>query len=595
MKSNHFWYEFAVFRQLWFLTKIYFRRQKKLLAVTLLLGFFAETLAMAMPQLTGNLAGTIGEWHTFRRAALLFLGVGVVQFLFAVVNDVLDRLLKDRLDRDAFCFTHEAILSLDPDCFKENSGGENLLNLNAGRGVAATILELIAFPLYYGGGLTVGLLFLFDALDNIHLPLWLTLLLVGGMAVQPFLTWYFGKLIARAYTKVRESCKEINDETLNDLHAPVELHLMDALKRRMQAMFKIQHQLALRMDKAMLLHIASRYSMSLLILLFQFAIVVSVLCHYDAQSPVVRDLVAAILLIPLMFNHLNKLQQMYNNIKDQEPYIRKIVDLFRRKSRLPDGEKSFPAGNLPSVELRDVSFAYDAGQNVLKHITFFLAPGKCGALVSPSGGGKSTIFKLLCRLYLPQSGNIRVAGKDVFAIRESDYRARCVMISQFPLFIQGTIRDNFHLQCPGASDAEITAACQKFRLPQLLDVKPETIADHKLTLGADNLSGGQRKLLALSRASLMKPELLLIDEPSAGIDGSMIQSHLLPALRALKGSMTMILIDHNLNFISSIADDVFLLEGGNIAESGACRKLLTAPQSRFARLVAEWNIAHPQK
>ena len=148
MKLSIFSHDRQVLKQLCFLGKIYFRNQKKLLIISIMLGFFAETLAMVMPQLTGNLAATLQDWKQFRNAACCFLGVGLVQFLFAVTNDVFDRLLKDRLERDAYSFTHAKLLTLDPAYLQTHTSGELLLNLNSSRGIAFELLELICFPVF---------------------------------------------------------------------------------------------------------------------------------------------------------------------------------------------------------------------------------------------------------------------------------------------------------------------------------------------------------------------------------------------------------------------------------------------------------------
>lgn len=593
MKFSIFSHDRQVLKQLCFLAKIYFRDQKKLLAVSLTLGFFAETMAMLMPQLTGNLAATLQDWKQFRTAAFYFLGIGLVQFLFAVTNDVFDRLLKDRLDRDAYSFTHEKLLTMDPAYYQNNTSGELLLNLNSGTGIAYELLELICFPVFYGSGMVVGLVFLFQSLRNIHLPLWLVIALVAGMAVQPFQTWFFGKLIAKAYTKVRESGKEINEEILNDLHAPVELHLMNAVSGRIKQMFSIRHLLALRMDKAMLLHIASRYSMSLLILLFQFAIVISVLMNYDLRGTVVRDLIASILLIPLMFNHLNKLQQMYNGVKDQEPYIAAVYELFQTRNELPAGTRECPGDTDAGLELDGIEFSYSGGPQVLNGVSLSMLPGRTYALVSASGEGKSTILKLVGRLYLPEKGTITWGGINIFGIREHLYRKNCVLCSQFPLFIKGTVRDNFKLQNPDITDREIMELCQKTGLDSILSVPEKQIPEFELTLGADNLSGGQKRLLAVARCLSLRPRVLMLDEPSAGVDGPTMQKYLIPLLKRIKDEKILIAAaDHNINFLSSISDEVFILENGKIIEHDEIERLRKNGESRFRQYEAKWNDLH---
>ena len=589
MKFSIFPHDRQVLKQLGFLGKIYFRNQKKLLIISIMLGFFAETLAMVMPQLTGNLAATLQDWKQFRNAACCFLGIGLVQFLFAVTNDVFDRLLKDRLERDAYSFTHAKLLTLDPAYLQSHTSGELLLNLNSSRGIAYELLELICFPVFYGGGMVVGLICLFQSLRNIHLPLWLVAALVAGMAVQPFQTWFFGKLIARAFTKVRESGQQINEEILNDLHAPVELRLMESVKQRIGSMFSIQHVLALRMDKAMLLHIASRYSMSLLILLFQFAIVISVLLNYDLQGPVLRDLIASILLIPLMFNHLNKLQQMYNGVRDQEPYIQAVYDLFRQQSGLPDGDRPFPSGHGHGVELKDVTFAYENGKKVLNGLDLKMEPGLIHAVAAPAGEGKSTILKLVARLYRPQTGLVLIGGQEVSAFREESFRKHCIVCSQFPLFIKGTVRQNFQLQLPEITDAEIADACGKTGFVSVMGLEPERIPDYELTLGADNLSGGQRKLLSLARCMACRPALLLLDEPSVGADALVIHRYLIPVIRKCRETLTVILVDHNMSLVNGIADRIHVLSNGIVAESGSPAELLEKDHGKFALLYRKWT------
>ena len=590
MKFSLFSHDRQVLKQLFLLGKIYFRNQKKLLTISLVLGFFAETLAMLMPQLTGNLAATLHDWHQFRQAAFCFLGVGLVQFLFAVTNDVFDRLLKDRLGRDAYHFTHQKLLTMDPAYYQNHTSGELLLNLGSGSSIAYELLELICFPVFYGSGMIVGLIFLFRSLQNIHLPLWLVTALVAGMAVQPFQTWFFGKLIAKAITKVRESGKTINEEILNDLHAPVELRLMDAIGGRVRQMFSIQHLLALRMDKAMLLHIASRYSMSLLILLFQFAIVISVLMNYNLQGTIIRDLIASILLIPLMFNHLNKLQQMYNGVKDQEPYIAAVYNVFRKENTLPAGTVREPGDSAAEIKLEKIDFAYPDGPQILHEISLSMRPGKTYALISASGEGKSTVLKLISRLYLPISGTITWGGIDILDIREEYYRRNCVLCSQFPLFIKGSVRDNFKLQNPDITDEEILYYCGETGFDSILTVPKQQIPDFELSLGADNLSGGQKRLLAVARCLSLRPRILLLDEPTAGIDGPTIQNYLIPLIKQIKNAKILIAAaDHNINFLSSISDEVFILENGQITEHDELQVLRNSSESRFRQFEEKWN------
>ena len=152
------------------------------------------------------------------------------------------------------------------------------------------------------------------------------------------------------------------------------------------------------------------------------------------------------------------------------------------------------------------------------------------------------------------------------------------------------MRDNFKLQNPDITDQGIMELCRKTGLDSILSVPEKQIPEFELTLGADNLSGGQKRLLAVARCLSLRPRVLLLDEPSAGVDGPTMQKYLIPLLKRIKNEKILIAAaDHNINFLTSISDEVFILENGKIIEHDEIEKLRENGESRFRQYEAKWN------
>lgn len=240
-----------------------------------------------------------------------------------------------------------------------------------------------------------------------------------------------------------------------------------------------------------------------------------------------------------------------------------------------------PAGML-GVSVDGVSFAYRDGTPAVSELTFQVLPGEVACVVGPSGAGKSTLLSLLLRLYDPDAGTIRVNGQDLRNIRLAGLRDRLSLVPQDPWILDGTIEDNIIFGQPNATPGDVRRAAALALVDEFVDRLPEGYAT-QVGEGGGQLSGGQRRRLALARAIVRECSLLLLDEPTNGLDAESEATVMAALRRAIEGR-TAIIVSHALS-VAAVSDWVIVLEGGRVAEQGRPTDLLEAGGA-FARLWA---------
>ncbi|OYV37067.1 MAG: cyclic beta-1,2-glucan ABC transporter, partial [Rhodospirillales bacterium 20-64-7] len=241
------------------------------------------------------------------------------------------------------------------------------------------------------------------------------------------------------------------------------------------------------------------------------------------------------------------------------------------------------------VRFEDVSFRYPAsGAPVLSDVSFTAQPGKAIALVGHTGAGKSTAMALLQRLWDPTSGRITVDGQDLRDITLDSLRSHIGVVFQESLLFNRTIRDNLLVGCPAATDDEIEEACRMADAHEFIIRQPQGY-DTMIGERGTSLSGGQRQRLAIARALLKNPPILILDEATSALDAA-TEAKVSKALRRLMAGRTTFIIAHRLSTVRD-ADEILVFEGGQIVEQGDFNALL-ARRGRFAELV-ETQLAQP--
>jgi ATP-binding cassette subfamily B protein len=223
------------------------------------------------------------------------------------------------------------------------------------------------------------------------------------------------------------------------------------------------------------------------------------------------------------------------------------------------------------VRFDDVTFGYSADRNVLRNVSFHIAPGQIAAFVGPSGAGKSTITQLVPRFYDPQSGSVQIDDHDVRTITLESLRRHIGIVTQETYLFHDTIASNLRYANPDATDAELIAAAKAANIHDFIATLPDGY-DTVVGERGHKLSGGERQRLAIARVLLKNPCILILDEATSALD-SHNEAAIQEALDVVMRDRTSLVIAHRLSTIVN-ADVIFVIEDGHIVESGTHAVLL---------------------
>jgi ATP-binding cassette, subfamily B, bacterial len=300
-------------------------------------------------------------------------------------------------------------------------------------------------------------------------------------------------------------------------------------------------------------------------------------------------LIAYLLYIDMVFSPVQQLSQVFDGYQQAMVGLRRITDLLRLRTSTPPTAQPVTAGRLDGrIELRDVDFSYGAAsgqhseENALSGISLTIEPGETVALVGQTGAGKSTLVKLIARFYDVTGGRVLVDGTDVRDYDLASYRHQLGVVPQESYLFAGTVRDSIAYARPDASDAEVEAAARATGAHEMIIRLPGGYG-HEVSERGRNLSAGQRQLIALARAQLADPAILLLDEATAALDLA-AEAAVNRAISELTAARTTIVVAHRLT-TASRADRILVMDQGRIVEAGTHEDLLASMRT-YASL---WN------
>jgi ATP-binding cassette subfamily B protein len=302
------------------------------------------------------------------------------------------------------------------------------------------------------------------------------------------------------------------------------------------------------------------------------------------------DLIAFFLYLNRFFAPIQLLVQQYNVYQQGQSSIVKLRTLFATTPSVVEGDE---AVELPPIEgeivFDRVSFGYDSANPVLHEVDFRIAAGETVAFVGPTGAGKSTIAKLVTRFYDPTAGRVLIDGFDLRDVQIASLRRQLGVVPQEPFLFAGTIRDNIAFARGGATDDDVWEAIRAVGLVDVVERMPAGI-DTVVHERGQSLSSGERQLLALARAFLAHPRVLVLDEATSNLD-LLSETKIEAALDVLLAARTAILIAHRLTTAMK-ADRIVVVEDGRVVETGSHDELVERG-GRYADMYATW-ISHAE-
>ena len=278
-------------------------------------------------------------------------------------------------------------------------------------------------------------------------------------------------------------------------------------------------------------------------------------------------LVAYLLYVDQLFAPIQQMSQVFDGYQQANVGLQRIKALLRTPTSTPPAANPIVPGRLRGkIEMHDVHFGYQ-GQRIeaIRGVDLTIAPGETVALVGQTGAGKSTMVKLVARFYDVTSGSVLVDGTDVREYDLSKYRQQLGVVPQEPYLFAGTVRDAIAYGRPDATDAEVEAAARGVGAIEMISRLPGGFS-HEVAERGRNLAAGQRQLIALARAYLVDPVILLLDEATAALDLA-AEAEVNRATEQLAARRTTIVVAHRLTTASK-ADRIVVMADGQVAEIG---------------------------
>lgn len=519
--------------------------------------------------------------------AILFAVTGLLTIALGFSNRVGTVWLNARMVQHLQQKLHDKLLRLGMDYHLRHDQGENIAVITQYPGQAATTLrELIAFPVVRGVSLAVAILFLFYNLSTIQgqgpvlyglLGAVVLLLPVGGV-------WLAGRM-REASAGVRDKFNAVNNEIVDSLMAHQEVQLMGAVERRSRTFAaSLTRLVGAQVRSAVQSEAANQFQVAVPLLL-QVGLILWAVFVVPGES--LQAVIGIYLFVPFVVDPVRELVRFYSTINSAWPSIEKVGQVLDAPEEPRDeGKLGVEALEGAEVVLDDVVYRPTPERFIIDHLSYRFPEGKVTALFGESGSGKSTVLRLVSRMFDPTAGKVTLGGIDLRELNIAALRSQVGVVSQSANFITADVRTNMRLAAPQVTDDEMVAACRQADIWGALEkMSPQDplAAPVSRSAGGPGLSGGERRRLAIARVLLARPRVLLLDEPGAGVD-AVRAAKIADEVRRLAPGRTVILVEHNVPLVQAAADIVCCLEGGRITDSGTPAELAARP-SLFQKMM----------
>jgi len=542
----------------------YLRSQKRLLIVVLILAVVGTVLGLFGPFLLGlaiDKAIKRADLRELLRVSLVMLGVYLGSWLSQIGQNVLMARASQRAMRElrAHLFSHLQTLSLS--FFDRHPHGDLMSRLTNDMDNISRVLSQNATQLFTGFLTLFGILGMMFALSPY--------LALGSMLVFPLmfvLVAFVGKRTRKGYRGLQAKIGQLNGQ-LVEMYSGQRVIIAFAQQEATLQRFDAANEAVRRMGIR-----AQTYAMLMPPLLgilsnANTAVIAGLGGWMTLHGMASVGIIAAFIMYSRRFAQpLRQLGNLYNQVQGALAGAERIFEIIDTRPEITDSPDAIELTRIAGeVAFDHVSFSYLPNVPVLKDISLSVKPGQAIALVGPTGAGKTTIVNILTRFYDIDSGEITIDGVDIRRVKRDSLRRQLGIVLQTTFLFSDSVMENIRYGRLEATDEEVIAAARIANADQFIRRLPNGY-DTILSERGGNLSEGQRQLIAIARAVLANPRILILDEATSSVD-TRTEVSIQSALLKLMQGRTSFVIAHRLSTIRN-ADQVLVIDGGRIVERG---------------------------
>ncbi len=557
----------------------YLKQYKKLLILALVLATINQVFSLLDPQifrlLIDNYASKAGQipQDVFVRGVLLLLGgtigVALVSRIAKNFQDYFVNVIVQRLGAKMYNHAVDHSFSLPYAVFEDQRSGELLSKLQQARADSQQLIQMSINNLFLS---LIGITFVLTYAFWVHWVIGALYLLM--IPTLGFATFFISRGIKRAQDQIVQETQALagsTTETLRNVELVKSLGLENQEVSRLNTTNEIILQLELKKVRKVRKY---AFIQGTLINAIRSGLMLAMLILIAKQVISLGEFFSLLFYSFFIFNPLSELGNLSTKYFETKASMGRLEEILAMKrEEKPAQPKTIE--KIQNIRFDNVSFKYQSGSdNAAEQLNLSIEPGQTVAFVGPSGAGKTTIIKLLVGLYKPTAGKLLINAIDSNDIDWESLRNKIGLVSQDTQLFAGTIRENLLFVKPKANDDECIAALQAAQAVSIISRGDQGL-DTKIGEGGLKLSGGEKQRLAIARALLRNPDMIIFDEATSSLD-SLTEEEITKTIKTIKKerpNLITVLIAHRLSTIIH-ADEVIVLEKGRIAETGSHQQLL---------------------
>ena len=549
---------------------------------SLVLATVAMASGVVIPYLVGRAVDQIrvGELVLWP-LALAIVGAGIGRMLFSAVRRVVAGRVSLGVEYDLRGRVYGHLQSLELGYFDTQQTGQLMSR-------ATVDLQAVRFFLGY------GLVFIVQALVTLVVAAAVMIAVNPGLAAIALSTSPLVVVAAARYGRLNRPAAQEVQQRIAELTAEAEenvsgVRVVKAFAREERQLGRFRHAVGRVFEQSMVSTRLRAFYNPLIAFLPQISLAAVLLVgggQAASGTITLGEFVAFFFYVTLLAGPMRMLGVSLGMAQRAIASGARMFEVLDREPRLsaPPGAPPLPPGE-GRVELRGVSFAHENGAEVLRNVDLDVAPGRTVALVGATGAGKTTLVNLIPRLYDPTAGELRVDGADIRSVDTASLRGEIALVSDDPFLFSASVRENIAYARPEADDEEVREAARRAGLADFVEGLPDgygtRVGERGLTL-----SGGQRQRMAIARALVRDPRILILDDATSSVDAT-TEAAIRQALREVMAGRTTFIIGHRLSTVA-LADEIVVLEEGRVVARGTHEELLE--QSPLYRKIAEGGL-----